>query len=96
MDGLVGMAGSQSGWLPVLLCVEAASCGLVGLGHEAADCSTPGASRLVLAQWWAEPGSRIVIVGSTDLGLACWQEELAPDTAGCGFWGVLKLVLACW
>ena len=86
MDGLVGMAGSQSGWLPVLLCVEAASCGLGGLGHEAADCSTPGASRLVLAQWWAEPGSRIVIVGSTDLGLACWQEELAPDTAGCGFW----------
>lgn len=84
MDGLVGMAGSQSGWLLVLLCVEAASCGL--RGHEAADCRTPGVSRLVLAQWWAEPGSRIVIVGSgfPDLVLACWQEELAPTQLAVG------------
>lgn len=52
----------------------------------------------MLAQWWAEPGSRVVIVGSgfPDLELACWQVELVPDMAGCGFWGVQKLVLACW
>ena len=42
----------------------------------------------MLAQWWAEPGSRVVIVGSgfPDLELACWQVELVPDMAGCGFW----------
>ena len=57
-----------------------------------------GCLGLGLAQWWAEPGSRVVIVGSgfPDLELACWQVELVPDMAGCGFWGVLKLVLACW
>ena len=75
---------------------EDARCWWVGPGQEAVGCRAPMALGLVLTQWWAEPGSRIVIVGSTDLGLACWQEELAPDTAGCGFWGVLKLVLACW
>lgn len=78
--------------------MEAASSGLVGLGHEAADCRTPGVSRLVLAQWWAESGSGIGVVGSgfPNLVLACWQVELVPDMVGCVFWGVLKQVLACW
>lgn len=78
--------------------MEAAGCWLVGLGHEAAGCRTPGVLRLVLAHWWAELSSGVMVVGSRfpDLMLACWWVELVPDMASCEFWGVPKLMLACW
>ena len=43
--GLVSLVGPSSFGCQDPLCVEAGSCWLVGPGHEAADCRTPGGSR---------------------------------------------------
>ena len=76
--------------------MEAACHLLVGSGHEAGGCGTPGNSRARLTHWWTGLGSGMVVRdGFLYLALACWWVRPVPDTVGCWVQGVLNLVLAC-
>ena len=57
VSGLVGLFGSGLVGVHVLPYVKAASCWLVGLGHESADFRTLGTPGLVLSCCWVKSGS---------------------------------------
>ena len=51
VGGLIGLVDPGLFIYQALPCIEAVGCWLVGPGHKAADCRTPGALGLVLAPW---------------------------------------------
>ena len=59
MGCLVSIAGPCPVGCQGLLCAEAASHWLIGLGQEEVGCRNLGDLGLLLAHWWVEPGSGV-------------------------------------
>lgn len=54
VGGLIGLVDPGLFIYQALPRMEAVGCWLVGPGHKAADCRTPGALVLVVAPWWVD------------------------------------------